>query len=242
MRFRTSFRTAHRWLALALGLQIAAWVASGFALSLLPQSLIRGEASTLPDFTADLEARSYASPGGIIAQMGRATDVKLTARMGRIVYEARGPDGAALFDARTGARLSPLDEAAAQLIARQDFAGDEPIKGASRVMFEDRGPAWRIDFDDRHNTRLFVSTQTGEILARRNAYSRMYGFFHTLHVMDVSGRGNANNPLLQLMALTALGFVASGFCLIVLRVRDGRYRLRRPTAHLDDSSGAPATE
>ena len=230
MRLRTAVRTTHRWLALALAVQMAVWAASGVALSFLPDNLTRADASALPDFVPDLEARSYASPGGIIAQMGRATDIELKRSMGRVVYVARGPEGAAVFDARTSQRLSPLDEEAARLIAAQDFAGAEPIQRAVRTVDAQGLSAWRIEFGDRNRTSVHVSAHTGDILQRTNRYSKLHALFRGLHVMDVSGRGAADNALVKIMGLTALGFVLSGVGQIALRWRDGRYRLRRRSA------------
>lgn len=227
MRMRHSLRTAHRWLALILGVQMAIWAASGLALSFIPPALTRGETAALPDFQPDLEARSYASPGGIIAQMGRATDVTLMRRMGRFVYEAHGPDGSALFDARTAERLSPLNEEAARMIATQDFAGAESIVSAVRVDLRRGAPAWRVRFSDRNQTSVFVSVETGEILDRQNRYSSLYRFARTLHVFDVSGKGEGGNWLLRLMALSALGFSLTGIGLVLLRLRDGRFGFAR---------------
>jgi uncharacterized iron-regulated membrane protein len=241
MRLRASFRTAHRWLALLLGLQLAVWAASGVALSFIPDALARGDASRLPDFTPDLEARSYASPGGVIAQMGRATEVRLTRSMGRVVYVAHGPESSALFDARTAERLSPLTEQSARLIATQDFAGSDDIRHATQVTMKDGTPAWRIAFSDPNKTTLFVSAQTGEIAARQNRYSTLRGFFQGLHVMDYSGGGDRHNPLLQLAGVTSVAFALTGLGLIVLRWRDGRYRLPRTKPRLAAAPENPAT-
>lgn len=235
-------RTAHRWLALALGLLFAIWAASGFALSLLPSALTRAETTSLPDFHPDLEARSYASPGGIIAQMGRATEVRLTRRMGRVVYEAHGPEGSALFDARTAERLSPLNEEAARLVASQDFAGSDQIFSATRVDFRRGEPAWRVHFADSDATRVFVSVETGAILARQNRYSAVYGFARSLHVLDLTGRGEGGNALLRLMGIAALGFSLTGVGLIVLRIKDGRYAFGRLLQRKKPSATAVAAQ
>lgn len=244
MRFRASIRTAHRWLALLLGLQIGVWAASGVALSFIPDALARGDASRLPDFTPDLEARSYASPGGVIAQMGRATEVRLTRSMGRVVYVAHGPEASALFDARSAERLSPLNEESARLIATQDFAGADEIRHARQMTMKGGATAWRIEFTDRNRTTLFVSAQTGEIISRQNRFSRLRGFFQGLHLMDYSGGADRYNPLLKLAGVTALAFALTGLGLIVLRWRDGRYRLPRsnvrPAAREDSSATGQA--
>lgn len=227
MQFRSFVRTAHRWLALALGALFALWAASGFALAVIPKALTRGESAQILDVSPDLEARSYASPGGIIAQMGRVSEIKLKRGLGRVVYEAHGPDGAAVFDARTAERLSPINEDAARIIATQDFAGAEAIRRAQRAKAENGAAVWRVEFKDQRRTAIFVSIETGEVVGRRNSYSSLYGLFRSIHFLDFSGAGRSDNLLLKAMALLAFAFASTGLCLVALRLKDGRFGFRR---------------
>jgi len=63
--------------------------------------------------------------------------------------------------------------------------------------------------DARHTT-LYVSPQTGEVVARRNDLWRAFDFVWMLHIMDYDEREDFNHPLLIATAATALLFVLSG--------------------------------
>lgn len=223
---------AHNWLALFLAAQVMLWMLSGAVMSLFPIDLVRGRTNAMKDYPVELGAFGYANIGGVIAQTPGATEVTLTHFMNRPVYVARGVTGAAIFDAQTAQKLSPLKEDAARAVAKKDFVGKGEILRArllERAPHECgcAAPVWRIDFSDNLNTRLYVSPATGEIEARRNRIWRLYDFFWMLHIMDYKERENFNNPLIQLFAVTGALFAMTGLYLVGVRLAGGQYRLRR---------------
>ena len=139
-------------------------------------------------------------------------------------------EGAAegIFDASTGARISPLSEQLARKVAEMDYLGDGEIVRAALMSFppqEYRGPTpvWRLDYNDRFNTRIYVSPSSGEVRARRNDIWRLYDFFWMLHIMDYEDRENFNNPLLITASITGFIFALSGIIIVVFRLSRGRY-------------------
>lgn len=231
MKFRSVIYGVYIWAGLILGVQILLWMTSGAVMSLFERELVQGETRAAADIRPELEPRSYASPGGVIAQAPGATDVRLTTFLGRSVYEATTPDGVALFDAETAEKLSPITEEMASAAAKSDYAGKASI--ASLELLSDppheyRGPkpVWRATFDDELGTRLYISAATGRVVARRNAFWRVYDFFRMLHVMDYSDRTNFNNPLLRITAVISVVFVLSGLTLVIWNLVRGRYRIR----------------
>ena len=228
MNLKRAFQLTHRWLALLLGAQVFLWILSGVVMSWFHISLVRGETNAAVIFPPELEARSYASPGGAIAQVEGATQVTLRSFLGNPVYEVTAARERALFDARTGARLSPIDEASARSVATGDYVGDAELLTVAlldETPQEYRGlkPVWRAQFDDRLNTRLYISPQTGEIVARRNAVWRLYDFFWMLHIMDYGEREDFNNPLVRAASATALLFAFTGVALVLIRIKSGRF-------------------
>ncbi|MEO1136617.1 MAG: PepSY domain-containing protein, partial [Pseudomonadota bacterium] len=200
-RFKALVQRIHLWAGLILGVQILLWMASGVIMSWFPIELVRGEQAAFSAPETPLQAETYASPGGIIVQADTATSLELRRFLGRPVYVTRGEGAEAIFDAATGEKLTPLSEARARRVARQDYVGEGKIVSASLVSFppgEYRGPTpvWRVDMDDRRNTRLYISPTSGEVLARRNDIWRLYDFFWMLHIMDYGEREDFNNPLL----------------------------------------------
>ena len=227
-RWRRLVRSAHRWLGLILFAQVLLWIASGVVMSWFPIEQVRGETAALQTFPIELQPRGYASPGGVIAQSDGAAEVRLRVQHGRPVYDVRGQAGRRLFDAETGAPLPPVTEADARRIASADFIGDGEIVAVERLTtapLEYRGPlpAWRVSFDDREQSRLYISEDIGAVEARRNRIWRLYDFFWMLHIMDYQDRTDFNNPLVRAASATALLFAITGLMLVLDQLIAGRY-------------------
>ncbi|WP_425408520.1 PepSY domain-containing protein [Hyphococcus sp.] len=228
MTFKAIVQRVHLWAGLILGIQVLLWMASGVVMSWYPIELVRGETAAYRAPAAPLEPATYASPGGVLAQADGATSVELTHFLGRPVYITRGPDGDGLFDASSGERMSPLPERLARRVAEQDYLGDGEIVEARLMSFppqEYRGrtPVWRVDFDDKRNTRLYILPGSGEVRARRNDIWRLYDFFWMLHIMDYDERDDFNNPLLMAASLTGFIFALSGVIIVIYRLSRGRF-------------------
>lgn len=230
MKIKTLVQRIHLWAGLILGLQVLLWMASGVVMSWFPIELVRGETTTYVSPDLALEAQTYASPGGIIAQAEGATAVELRRFLGRPVYLASNESGAiAMFDASSGEKMTPLKQADARRIARRDFVGDGKIVSARLINhppqeYRRETPVWRVDFDDKHHTRLYISPSSGEVRARRNDVWRLYDFFWMLHIMDYRERENFNTWWLQLFAASGVIFALSGLIIVMMRLARGRYK------------------
>lgn len=228
MSFKALVQRIHLWAGLILGVQLVLWMASGVIMSWFPIELVRGEQSAFSAPEQPLLPVTYASPGGIIVQAEGATSLELKRFLGQAVYVTRGEGAEAVFDAATGEKLTPLSENHARRVARQDYVGEGKIVSATLVSFppnEYRGPTpvWRIDMDDRLNTRLYISPTSGAVVARRNDVWRLYDFFWMLHIMDYGEREDFNNPLLMTASAAGLLFAVSGIIIVVFRLSHGRY-------------------
>lgn len=238
MTLKQTIQVAHRWFGLLLGFQVVLWMASGVIMSWFHIDLVRGEVNSTIPFTPELEARSYASPGGAIAQMEGVEELRLKRFLGKAVYEVKALNGVALFSADTGARISPISESDAREVATSDYSGDDEIIAVERLSnppneYRGSSPVWRVSFDDRLQTRLYISQDTGEVTARRNKVWRLYDFFWMLHIMDYGERENFNNPLIRTASATGLVFAISGLYLLIIRFKSGRFgqdlkRITRP--------------
>lgn len=221
-------QVAHRWLGLLLFTQVVVWMASGVIMSWFPIELVKGETATLESYPLSLDAVSYASPGGVIAQMEDVKEVRLKRGFNGVLYEVTSASETAIFNAHTGQKLSPINEKLARSIARKDFVGDAEISSL-KLLFktpdEYRGPlpVWQAKFEDKNETRLYISPSTAEVVARRNRVWRLYDFFWMLHIMDYEEREDVNNPLIKAASVTGLLFALSGVFLIMVRLKSGRY-------------------
>lgn len=210
----------HKWAALIIGLQVLAWVAGGVVMSAIPIQQVRGE-HNIAEQTAELDLSGVLAPGDAAAIADiTPTSVELRPWLGRSIYEFGRDSGASVIvDATNGEVLSPIDEATAVAVARADHAGEPEITDVTffaDATWESRRdqPSWRVDFADGEGTRLYVSTSTGEVIARRNDVWRFYDFFWMLHIMDYGDRSHFNHPLLVLASLFALGMSLFGFVLL----------------------------
>lgn len=218
----------HKWLALAVGLQIILWIAGGVVMSVLPLNQVRGEHNMAepPDAAFEL--------GGILSLSDAAerseTEAVSSAQLlhwhdGRPVYLLETPEnGSRLVDARDGRLLTPIDETTARAVALADYAGEANISAIeffAQPSWEYRraGPAWRVSFDDGEGTRVYVSSATGLVTARRNDAWRFFDFFWMLHIMDYEEREDFNTWHLRIFSILALITVLAGSVLLVIRVR-----------------------
>lgn len=228
MTFSGLVQRFHLWAGLVLGIQIFLWMLSGVVMTWFDLDLVRGERSAFSSPEPELEARGYASPGGVIAQMDGVYSVELRYFLNRTVYEVDSLNGKALFDAESGERISPIDERMARRVAETDYVGPGELESVSLYGSpppEYRGPrpVWRADFNDRLHTRLYISRETGRVVSRRNDVWRIYDFFWMLHIMDYDERKNFNTPLVRVASAAGLIFSISG--LAMLFFKSGRRKL-----------------
>jgi uncharacterized iron-regulated membrane protein len=230
-RFRRFIRQLHRWVGLLVGIQVLFWVLGGFIMSVLQLDAVRGEHVRTQAPAAPLEAGAPLVPlDRLLAdpRFAGATTATLHRWLGHLVYRVEGPGGTHLVDAADGRLLSPLDQAAALAVARADYAGTGAVAGVERVETVEGGapeyrgrelPLWRVRFDDARDTTLYVSPQTGAVVARRNDLWRVFDFVWMLHIMDYEEREDFNHPLLIATAGTALLFVLSGGLMLFFSFR-----------------------
>lgn len=205
-------KTARRGLGALLALEMAWWGVTGALSAWSAAADADQQRLTLPTYARPLEARNYASPGGIIAQMGEVDTLRLAYFLDRPAYVAYGPHADGLFDARTAERLSPLSSATAETIAARAFAGSDRLKRSVRTTFHVRSrevPAWRVEFGDPVRTFVIVGAETGEVLGGGGAFSA---------ALAGAAHAHAGAAIRQiLLPVTLLTAVLFGFSIIVRR-------------------------
>lgn len=196
-------------------------------MSIIPIQTVRGEhnIATSPSVVIDTSQAISAHDATLATGLGvEVNGVSLESWQGRAVWNVTADSGSALVDAYDGSVLTPVNREQAIMIAQSDYAGDPAIAEIeyfSGPTGESRRPvpSWRISFYDGEGTRIYVSEETGEVIARRNDAWRLYDFFWMLHIMDYDERENFNNPLVITAALFAFVTVMAGLLLLVLRLQ-----------------------
>lgn len=216
----------HKWIGLVIGLQVLAWMVSGFFMTFVPIEQVRSEHNIRKVEPLDLRAQSdVVAPAAVAALLtGRVTRLELGEMLGMPVWRADiGGKPAALIDARSGAVLSPLDEAGARRIAEADFAGNGTIVRATLIVkdppIEYRGalPVWQLVFNDEADTHVYVAPLSGKVVARRSGLWRVYDFLWALHIMDYQTRDNFNNWLVIIASAVGLVLTVTGFGILAYR-------------------------
>ena len=235
MATRTTFYRLHIWLSWIVGLQVVIWIATGLFMALSPIEEVRGERLAKKPETLDLRGVDrLLPPAAVVARETKPVErLLLKTWVGRPTYEIHYADGhAAMVDAGSGKRLTPLTAIAAEMAARAVYAGPEPDMIATRVDpknipldFRRDEPAWAVRFIGdvvrKDGTIFYVSAETGEVLARRTPQWRLYDFMWGLHIMDYGGRTNFNTPWLAVISALSLISVLAGGALLFLRRRWG---------------------
>jgi len=222
----------HKWLALIIGIQIFIWIATGLFFTVVPIEQVRSEHRIRELTPAVLSAGDVAN---LSTTLGGEAPIRLTVENrpegARIVADYAGGT-AALFDARSGQRLSPLNQESALAIARARINTQAPVASSELVTTaspEYRGalPAWRIAFDEPSKLAVYVGANNGQVTARRSELWRVYDFLWALHIMDYQEHENFNHAPIIVVSILAFLSTIAGIALIPYRFR---WRRKKPAS------------
>lgn len=227
--FRRLMLNLHNWMGLIIGIQIVFWFVGGLVMTVLPLDLVRGERSMSEMESVSVDMREIVRLDGML-ELGDVRSVTARQVADVTVLQVTDFEGrASIYDAETGDLLSPIPASLAEKAALSDFTYRVPeVRGDIRALstewiteepgdFRRRLPVWRVNMNDPDGTRIYVSPETGRVLARRNDYWRVFDFFWMLHIMDYDEREDFNHPLLIIVTLASTLFVLTGVVLLYYR-------------------------
>lgn len=236
MKFFAILTRIHKWVGLFVGLQIILWTAGGLVMSVFPIETVRSEHLIAAPASDPISATGILSPIDAAQKAGLSAPITalLHTWLGKPVYSITGSeDKENLVDARTGARITPIDKNTALKIARADYAGPGNVKeviwvekGPIEVRFA--GPFWRVEFDQPKGYTVWVDPASGQVRAHRSSVWRLYDFFWMLHIMDYGERESFNTPWLIAFAFSAFIFALTGGGLLLHRFLLRPRRRRKP--------------
>lgn len=222
MNYARLLHQTHKWISLLIGIQILLWVSGGVVMSYFSISEVRGEHNKRDVPQPPLKSTDVrVSIASLLSNADSIQTVTLRSLLGRSVYELGSDTGVELVDATTGEKLTPLSEDYARRLAQSDYSGPGKLVRANlleELLGEIRGrtvPVWQVEFDDAISTKVYISPETGKVVARRNTIWRIFDFFWMLHIMDYDERSDFNNPLLLAASITALFFSITGLLLLI---------------------------
>ncbi len=198
MGLRTTLRRYHIWLGWLIGVPMLLWTVTGVLMVAKPIEEVRGS-----DLLADVAPVRTAAP--LIAP---AIDIRPMTKLS-LEQRAAGPrwvlafvDGAnRLADPATGRLLPTLSASDAMREVMQRYRGKARVTGATRtdsasppIELRRAMDGWMVAMSD--GTHFYVDAGSGEVVARRTSWWRIYDFMWGLHIMDLQTREDAHNPWL----------------------------------------------
>ncbi len=218
---RSRLRRWHVWLGWLVAIPMLFWTVSGVVMVAKPIEEVRGTDLIAPPKPIDVSTPLFAP--NVEGRQVLAITLEPRADGPRWEIDFEG-GGSRLADPATGALLPRLGaaDAAREVMAR--YTGDAKVVETSRVD-ADAPPielrramdGWRVRMSD--DTHFYVDGGSGEIIAKRTSWWRIYDFMWDLHIMDLQGREETNNPWVVTFSLLSLGMVLLALVLLPLTVR-----------------------
>jgi hypothetical protein len=218
----------HRWLGIATCLIFAAWFASGAILLFQPfPSLGKADATAMAEpITA---GAVQISPARALALAGEdATGLRLVQRAGAPAYLAQTAKNPVVIDARTGARLGPIEASqAASIVAAAGFRAarvEGPFAYDQWIVhnqFDPLRPFFRVGLGDGAGTQLYVSAITGGIVQRTTFRERAWNWggavLHWVYVTPLRSSFTAWDQFVWWLSLVAMLVAVAGTILGIIR-------------------------
>ena len=223
-RLMQRFAKWHIWLGWLVGLPILMWTITGLVMVARPIETVRGD--HLQAEAPAIEAGGLTFPA---QRIGSASAISLAMQVDGPAWIVTEPDGGHYrYSARDGSLIPPMVEDEAERIAQAAYAGDGTLEGVtyfpSDISPTDlRAPfhAWQARFSD--GTHVYMRASTGEVVAIRTRWWRVFDFAWGLHIMDLETREDTSHPVLILFAV--LGVVGSLLgCTLMFRRRKARLK------------------
>ena len=220
-RFRIMQQLArwHIWLGWLIGVPILMWTISGLVMVVRPIEEVRGEnlrAEAVPMATADLVFPN---------RMGPVLGVVLANQADGPTWIVTEPDGGRYrYSATDGTLVPPVIESEARRIALATYSGKAALETV-RYFPADLAPpdlriptdSWQAHFSD--GTNFYIHSSTGEVLAVRTGWWRVYDFMWGLHIMDLQTREDTSHPILIIFAALSVFGALMGTVLLFRRRR-----------------------
>ena len=217
-------RRIHKWIGLLIGVQFMLWMGSGALMSLLDSEKVSGSLSRTPKLGSPQWPDKTFPIGAVLAkQPAPVRTVGTGWLLGKPVLQLSNSKGTSLVDALTGDPVV-VDDSTARDLALASYAGTgEPaaprLLARSSEVRKHKGAVWAVDFSDADETAVYVSAETGAIVAHRNSTWRLFDFFWMLHIMDYWDREDFNNPLVIGAGIGGLWLALSGTWLLITSLR-----------------------
>lgn len=245
--FSTMAKSAHKWLALLVFVQLTIWVVSGFLLGRVDYSLASGKQTKNPLFANEqsfnIRQQKLYSLKNILKpehHIERITLTKLNTRWVYRIQHAKArhdywPANYSIFDAVSGKPVI-INKKIAEQIALNSYRVvdiNAPLEVTNIVKFDEftpdlpkqSNPVWQVSINDTLNTKVMINALNGDVIAHINDVSKWRNLLLKLHFMDYANEGSFNNVFVQLLGFCALLLSLSGMYWVLELVKNRQFVL-----------------
>ncbi|MEC4724072.1 2Fe-2S iron-sulfur cluster binding domain-containing protein [Shewanella sp. D64] len=231
-------KTIHKWLSLLVGLQLLIWLGTGLYFNLMDSVEASGNQYRVRVVEPNVDSSQLIEPKSVLQEFNAAVTLSQITLLAKPYYllthdKALYPyfkNQYTLVDAIKGKQVL-VDEAMARQLATASYSGAGKILAASKQTppFDDRlkekNTLWRVDFDDKINTSVYIDAASGRLAAHSNDDKRFVDIAFMLHFMDYTQEGSFNNVQIIVFAIFTLFFALSGFIWTIELGINGQYSL-----------------
>lgn len=223
---RSKLRRWHIWLGWIVGIPVFLWVLTGLVMVARPIEEVRGTALLGDRAPVRLEQPPVLPRvEGVPLQ-----SLSLEQRVSGPRWVATLPDGTRrLADATTGEWLAPVSAVDAAREVTSRYTGEASVAEVTLTASDDPPlelrrpiPAWQVRMSD--GTNFYVDARSGEVVATRTPFWRVFDLMWGLHIMDLETREDTHNPLVIGFAIVALLTTLLALVMLPLTIRRRRRR------------------
>jgi uncharacterized iron-regulated membrane protein len=216
------FARWHIWLGWMVVLPLLMWTITGLIMVARPIETVRGEGLTARPTAVDPDKLVFPKIGEPVNRVALANQA-----LGPVWIVTTASGQRMRYSATQGFALSPVVRDEARQIAAATYTGSGKLENLAYIP-SDAAPmdlrpsadSWQARYSD--DTHLYIDAGTGEILAVRTGWWRIYDFMWGLHIMDPATREKTHNPLVIASAVLSFAGVFLGALLLFRRRKTAR--------------------
>ena len=210
-------RSFHKYLSLAISIQLLLWTVSGIFFAFNKIELIRGEQYLVSQQTSEVDLSN-------LTNTFNAKRIEILQRLDILIVKVEGESGTYYTD-KNGIKLKYLNEEEAKQIVRNKTSlipiEATKIENPARAS-EFRGrslPLFKVTTQSKDHVNVYVNAVSGEVSAIRSNAWRTWDFLWGAHIIDYAERENIDNFLLKIFSILALISSLSGILLFFTSLR-----------------------
>lgn len=204
-------RSFHKYLSLAISIQLLLWTISGIYFAFNKIELIRGEQYLLEQEISEVSLDE-------IRKTFNAQNLGILKRLDQWIIRVEDGSGAYYTDLN-GNKLTSLTKEQVKLAVKRQTSLT-PVN-VTRITSSSDGseyrgrelPLFKVTTSSEDEVNVYVDAVSGEVKAIRSDSWRWWDLLWSLHIMDYTERENIDNFLLKFFSILALISALSGIAL-----------------------------